>query len=65
METLQYVLGEGKKTGIHVLTCRLHHRGHEGGELTDMERCGKPWRRGFTDDGMPLKDAAWCSKAME
>lgn len=64
-ETLQYVIEEGKKTGIHVLSAATITKGMKGEELTDMEtlkRCGAP---GFTDDGMPLKDARLVEKAMK
>ena len=37
VETLEYVLEEGKKTGIHVLSCAAISKGFEGKELTDME----------------------------
>ena len=36
-ETLRYVLEEGKKTGIHVLSCAAVSKGFKGEELTDME----------------------------
>ena len=36
-ETLRYVLEEGKKTGIHVLSCGAISKGFEGKERTDME----------------------------
>ncbi len=64
-ETLQYVIEEGKKTGIHVLSAATITKGMKGEELTDMEtlkRCGAP---GFTDDGMPLKDARLVEQAMK
>lgn len=64
-ETLQYVIEEGKKTGIHVLSAATITKGMKGEELTDMEtlkRCGAP---GFTDDGMPLKDVRLVEKAMK
>ena len=35
-ETLRYVLEEGKKTGIHVLSCAAISKGFEGKERTDM-----------------------------
>ena len=36
-ETLRYVLEEGKKTGIHVLSCAAVSKAFKGEELTDME----------------------------
>ena len=38
-ETLRYVLAEGKKTGIHVLSCAAVSRGFEGRELEFTEVC--------------------------
>ena len=36
-ETLRYVLEEGKKTGIHVLSCAAVSKGFNGRDMTDME----------------------------
>lgn len=63
--TLQYVLGEGKKTGIHVLSCAAVSKGFEGRELTDMEGLLAAGAAGFTDDGIPLMDGAFVKRAME
>ena len=64
-ETLRYVLAEGKKTGIHVLSCAAVSRGFEGRELTDMEGLLAAGAAGFTDDGIPLMDGVFVKKAME
>ena len=64
-ETLRYVLEEGKKTGIHVLTCAAVSKGFEGKELTDMEGLLAAGAAGFTDDGIPLMDGPFVKKAME
>ena len=37
VETLCYIIEEGKKTGIHVLPAAAISKGMEGKELTDME----------------------------
>lgn len=65
IETLRYVLEEGKKTGIHVLTCAAVSKGFEGKELTDMEGLLAAGAAGFTDDGIPLMDGPFVKKAME
>ena len=36
-DTIRYILEEGEKTGIHVLTCAAVTKGLKGKELTDME----------------------------
>ena len=64
-ETLRYVLAEGKKTGIHVLSCAAVSKGFEGRELTDMEGLLAAGAAGFTDDGIPLMDGVFVKKAME
>lgn len=65
VETLEYVLSEGKKTGIHVLTAANITVGMKGETLTDMETLKAHGAAGFTDDGIPLKDAALVKAAME
>lgn len=64
-ETLAYVLGEGRKTGIHVLSCAAVSKGFGGRELTDMEGLLKAGAAGFTDDGIPLMDGAFVRAAMK
>ena len=51
VETLEYVLAEGKKTPINVLSAANITIGMKAA--------------GFTDDGIPLKDCALVKKAME
>lgn len=65
VETLQYVLEEGKKTGIHVQSCAAVSKNFGGGELTDMEALKAAGAAGFTDDGIPLKDEKFVKQAME
>mgnify|MGYP000532604860 CR=1 FL=1 len=60
-ETLSYVLEEGKKTGIHVLSCAAVSMGFKGQELTDMEGLLAAGAAGFTDDGIPLMDGLLCA----
>ena len=64
-ETLSYVIGKGKKTGIHVYTCANVTMDMAGDELTDMETLAKAGAVGFTDDGKPLLDAGLTRKAMQ
>jgi len=64
-ETLEYVLEEGKKTGIHVLQAATITVGMQGRELTDMELLKSHGAAGFTDDGIPILDGALVKKAME
>ena len=65
VETLQYVLEEGKKSGIHVLPAACITKGMAGKELTDLEALCQAGAAGFTDDGIPLLDSGLCRKAME
>lgn len=65
VETLRYVLEEGKKTGIHVLPAACITKGMAGKELTDLEALCQAGAAGFTDDGIPLLDSGLCRKAME
>lgn len=64
-DTLRYVLEEGKKTGIHVLSCAAVSKGFKGEELVDMEGLLAAGAAGFTDDGIPLMDGALVKRAME
>lgn len=64
-ETLHYVLEEGRKTSIHVLSCAAVSKGFKGGELTDMEGLLAAGAAGFTDDGIPLMDGPFVRAAME
>ncbi len=63
--TLEYVLNEGKKTPINVLSAANITIGMKGEVLTDMELLKAHGAAGFTDDGIPLKDSALVKKAME
>lgn len=65
VETLEYVLAEGKKTPINVLSAANITVGMKGEVLTDMELLKAHGAAGFTDDGIPLKDSALVKKAMD
>ena len=64
-ETLRYVLEEGKKTGIHVLSAATVSVGMKGQELTDMRALAAAGAAGFTDDGIPLMNESLVREAME
>lgn len=65
VETLEYVINEGKKTSINVLTAANITVGMKGEKLTDMETLKAHGAAGFTDDGIPLRNAAVVKQAME
>lgn len=65
VETLEYVLEEGKKTGIHVLQAATITVGMKGEALTDMELLKAHGAAGFTDDGIPIMNASLVKEAME
>lgn len=64
VKTLQYVLEEGKKTGIHVLATSSVSKELKGEKLVDMKALKEAGAVGFTDDGIPLKDGAFVREAM-
>lgn len=64
-ETLRYVIEEGKKAPIHVLTAACVSVGMKGKELTDMAALKAAGAVGFTDDGIPLMDGDLVKRAME
>ena len=64
-QTLEYVVREGKKTGIHVLSAAAVSKGLKGQELTDMRGLAAHGAAGFTDDGIPLMDSKLVKAAME
>ena len=65
VETLSYVLKKGRETDIHVYSCGSVSIGLKGEILTDMDALKRNGAVGFTDDGIPLMDAAFLEKAME
>lgn len=65
VERLQYVIREGKKTGIHVLADATITVGMKGQELVDVDALKAAGAAGFTDDGVPLMDGGLAKKAME
>lgn len=65
VETLQYVLEKGKKTGIHVLPCASISLDMSGEQSTQMKELKAAGAVGFTDDGIPLMDELLVKRAME
>ncbi|MGN0157765.1 MAG: dihydroorotase [Brotaphodocola sp.] len=65
VKTLEYVLSEGKKTAVNVLSAANISVGMKGEALTDMETLKAHGAAGFTDDGAPLMDTKLVKKAME
>ena len=64
VETLIYVLEEGKKAEINVLSCATISEGMKGESLTDMVALKEAGAIGFTDDGMPLLNGNMVKEAM-
>lgn len=65
VETLEYVLKEGEKTGIRVLQAATITVGMKGETLTDMDTLKAHGAAGFTDDGIPIMNASLVKAAME
>lgn len=64
-ETLQYVLEQGRRTGIHVETCATVTVGMKGQETVPMEKLKEAGAAGFTDDGVPILEEALVRHALE
>lgn len=65
VETLQYVLEKGRKTGLHVYSCSAITRGLQGKEIIDMDALHEAGAVGFTDDGIPILEEKVLRKAFE
>lgn len=65
LQTLDYVLEKGKKTGIRIESCANVTVGMQGKELVDMAALAAAGAVGFTDDGLPLLDEAIVREAMK
>ena len=61
----QYIIEEGKKTGINVLPAACVSVGMKGQELTDMDALKAAGAVGFTDDGIPLMNEKLVYEAMK
>lgn len=64
VETLDYVISEGKKTDIHVYASANITKGMKGKELVNMQELKEHGAVCFTDDGLPLRDERLCYDAM-
>lgn len=65
IDTLQYVIEQAKKTGIHVLASASISKGLKGETLTDMAALKEAGAVGFTDDWIPLMNGKLLQQAME
>lgn len=65
VSVLTDILNRAKKEKINIYQAAAVSYGLKGAELTDMDALAAAGTCGFTDDGIPLKDAALCFKAMK
>ena len=63
-ETLEIVLEKAAKANIHIKTVAAISKGFGGCELTDLAALSKLGAAGFSDDGLPLINAAFVREAM-
>ncbi len=64
-DTVSYIVNKGKKTNIHVYATAAVTKAFDGKNLTDFRDLLKAGAVGFTDDGIPIKDAKTVKAAME
>lgn len=64
-EVLTDILSRAKNEPVRIYQAASVSRGLKGEEMTDMETLKKAGACGFTDDGIPLKNAAFLYGAME
>lgn len=65
VETLTDILNRAKEENIRIYQAASITKGLKGEEMNDFEALANAGACGFTDDGIPIKDAALCYKAME
>ena len=65
VDTVSYIVKKGKKTNIHVYATAAVTKAFDGKNLTDFRELLKAGAVGFTDDGIPIKDAETVKAAME
>lgn len=63
-KTISYIVEKASKTAIHVLTAAAVTKEFDGKNLTDFKKLLKAGAVGFTDDGIPIKDAKTVEAAM-
>lgn len=64
-ETLDYILTEAKKTGIHIYSCANITKGMQGKVVNDFKELLSFGAIGFTDDGVPLLKEEIVREAMQ
>lgn len=62
---LQDILGRAKEEKIHIFQTGAVSQGLKGQTATDMQTLRDAGACGFTDDGIPLTNAAFCYQAMK
>ncbi len=62
---LKDILSRADTEKIRIYQAASVSRSLKGAELTDMESLSKAGACGFTDDGIPIRDAALCYQAMQ
>lgn len=65
VETLKNILTRGAKEKIRIYQTAAVSQGLKGEIMNDFDALKAAGACGFTDDGIPLLDADFCSKAME
>lgn len=65
VETLKDVLSRGEKENIRIYQTAAVSQGLKGEVMNDFDALKDAGACGFTDDGIPLLDADFCSRAME
>lgn len=64
VDVLRDIISRAAQEEIRILQAASVSRSLKGAELTDMEELTGAGAHGFTDDGIPLRDAAFLYKAM-
>ena len=64
-ETLRALLTRTEALPVHVLSCANVTRGMKGKELVDFRALAEAGAAGFTDDGLPVMDAALLEEALK
>ncbi len=65
VDTLTDILKRAKVENIHIYQATAITKELQGAEMTDFEALAKAGACGFTDDGIPIMDAALCYQAMK
>lgn len=65
VEILKDILSRGEKENIRIYQTAAVSQGLKGEVMNDFDALKDAGACGFTDDGIPLLDAVFCSRAME